>query len=73
LALIEAIWSHWTRRAGSILVPGHDLPLVRENGEPRYIGKREAAIRVWSGEDLNETTVISLLQENGGAAKTAAD
>ena len=57
-ASIEAIWSLWTRRAGSILVPGHDLPMVHD-GEPRYLGRREAAISAWYGDDLNEITVIS--------------
>ncbi len=64
-ATIEAIWSHWRERDGSVLVPGHDLPMVLENGAPRYLGRREAAIRAWYGEDLNEITVISLLPEHG--------
>jgi glyoxylase-like metal-dependent hydrolase (beta-lactamase superfamily II) len=62
-ASIGGIWELWSDRAGSILVPGHDLPMVLENGAPRYLGEREAAIRAWYGEDLNETTVISLLPE----------
>ena len=57
---IEAIWELWLRRPGSILVPGHDLPMVHENGQVRYLGEREAAIRAWYSEDLNKTTVISL-------------
>ena len=64
-ASIEKIWSFWSRRPGSILVPGHDLPMVQEDGAVRYLGKREAAIRAWYSEDLNETTVISLLRDNG--------
>ena len=60
-ASVEAIWAHWRRRENSILVPGHDLPMVLEGGKPRYLGQREAAIRAWYGEDLNEITVISLL------------
>ncbi len=59
-ASIEAIWAFWSRRPGSILVPGHDLPMVQEGGRARYLGKREAAIRAWFSEGLNETTVISL-------------
>ena len=62
-ASIEAIWKLWTRRAGSILVPGHDLPMIQEDGKVRYVGEREAAIRAWFAEDLNETTVISLTGE----------
>jgi len=57
---MESIWSYWSRRPGSILVPGHDLPMVQDNGNVRYLGTREAAIRAWYSEDLNRTTVISL-------------
>jgi hypothetical protein len=42
--------------------------MIQENGQPRYLGEREAAIRAWYGEDLNETTVISLLPDNTAAA-----
>ena len=66
-ASIEAIWAFWSRNTGNILVPGHDLPMVQEDGAPRYLGNREAAIRAWYGEDLNETTIISLLPDSPGA------
>ena len=71
-ASIDAIWAFWSRRPGNILMPGHDLPMVQDNGVPRYLGKREAAIRAWYGENLNETTVISLLPEDAAPAKVAA-
>ena len=58
---IERIWAFWSERPGNILVPGHDLPMVLEESGPRYLGEREAAIDAWFGEDLNETTVLSLL------------
>jgi len=70
-ASIEAIWSAWQRKPDSILVPGHDLPMVLEDGQPRYLCDREAAIRAWYGEDLNETTVISLLPGGEGARAAA--
>jgi N-acyl homoserine lactone hydrolase len=59
-ATIEMIWSIWRRRAGSIVVPGHDLPMTRENGIPRYIGERDAAITAWFGDDLETTTLFNL-------------
>jgi len=61
-ASIESIWNFWSRRPGSILVPGHDLPMIREEGKVRYLGAREAAIKAWYDEDLNRTTVISLTE-----------
>ena len=44
------VWSRWKRRPGSIIVPGHDVPMVLEGGKPHYIGKREAAITAWYGD-----------------------
>jgi N-acyl homoserine lactone hydrolase len=46
-ASIEAIWALWRRRPGNIVVPGHDVPMVLENGKTKYIDKREAAISAW--------------------------
>ena len=70
---IDAIWQAWSKKPSSILVPGHDLPMILDQGEPRYLGQREAAIRAWYGEDLNETTVISLLAEAAPRRQVAAE
>ena len=59
-ASIDMIWGLWRRRPGTILVPGHDVPLVQENGECRYIGERQAAITAWFGDDLKTTTSFQL-------------
>ena len=59
-ASIEAIWKFWRKRRGNILVPGHDVPMMLEDGEPKYIDKREAAIRVWYGDDIETTTLFKL-------------
>lgn len=59
-ATIERIWKLWRMGEGTILVPGHDLPMVQENGIPRYIDEREAAISAWFDDDLEKTTLISL-------------
>lgn len=72
-ATIESIWQAWSRKPNSILVPGHDLPMVLEDGAPRYLGTREAAIRAWYGDDLNETTVMSLLPSETTDTKAAAE
>jgi glyoxylase-like metal-dependent hydrolase (beta-lactamase superfamily II) len=59
-ASIEAIWRYWQRRPGSILVPGHDLPMTQESGVTRYLGTREAGIQSWVGDDLETTTLFDL-------------
>ena len=60
-ASIAMIWTLWQARPGSILIPGHDLPMLLENGHPRYIGKREAAITAWFGDTMEQTTLIDLV------------
>jgi glyoxylase-like metal-dependent hydrolase (beta-lactamase superfamily II) len=58
---IEAIWTLWRRRPGSILVPGHDIPMVQEDGRTAYLGKRDATIYAWFGDDLETTTSFELV------------
>ncbi len=59
---IERIRELWQRRPGSMLVPGHDVPMVLEaNGQPRYLDKREAAITSWFGDDLEQTARFELV------------
>jgi N-acyl homoserine lactone hydrolase len=59
-ASIEMIWEFWRRREGSILVPGHDLPMTQKDGRTQYLGKRKAALKAWLGEDLETTTTFEL-------------
>ena len=59
-ASIERIWQLWRRRPGSVLVPGHDLPMTQAEGKIAYVGKRDAAITCWYGEDMQTTTRFAL-------------
>jgi glyoxylase-like metal-dependent hydrolase (beta-lactamase superfamily II) len=65
---IDLIWSLWRRRTGSVLVPGHDLPMVLENGETRYLGEREAVIQAWFEDDLEQVTLFELGGSGAGNA-----
>jgi N-acyl homoserine lactone hydrolase len=60
---IEMIWKLWRERPGTVLVPGHDLPMLQENGVTRYVGKREAAIQAWYGDDLESQTLFRLTED----------
>ena len=53
---IEMIWDLWRKRPGTIVVPGHDLPMIIEAGVPTYIGTREAAIDACLSDGLEQTT-----------------
>jgi hypothetical protein len=57
---MERIWDLWRKKPGSILVPGHDVPMRLEADEPVYIAKRTVGISAWFGRKLEETTLIEL-------------
>jgi glyoxylase-like metal-dependent hydrolase (beta-lactamase superfamily II) len=57
---IEFIWEVWRRRPGAVLVPGHDSPMVLDQGEPRYLCSRDGGIAAWSGTTLDDLTLYDL-------------
>lgn len=59
-ATIGMIWNKWRERSGTVVVPGHDLPMVLDGNEPRYLGKRKASIRAWFGKDIATLTELDL-------------
>ena len=61
-ATFERIWAAWRAKLGSVLVPGHDLPMrLGDDGTPQYLGDREGAIRAWFGENLEQTHTFRLV------------
>lgn len=60
-ASIEMIWSHWRKKPGTILIPGHDTPMVLREGKPVYVGKLEASVKSWTGDDMETTTHFQLV------------
>ncbi|PWK61280.1 MBL fold metallo-hydrolase [Aminobacter sp. AP02] len=59
-ATLENIWTLWKARDGTIVVPGHDLPLILEGGAVKTLGERQAAIVGFLGDSLEEQTHFSL-------------
>jgi len=58
---IERMWAIWRRRPNTLLVPGHDLPMVLDaEGRPSFVGTREAAITAWFDDNLEKTTRFEL-------------
>lgn len=61
-ASMEAIWRRWRARPGTLLIPGHDLPMQLDaTGMPEYVGTRTVAISAWFGDGLEQTTRIELV------------
>lgn len=59
-ASMQAIWALWRHKPGSVLVPGHDLPMTLRDDAPHYLGAREAAITAWFGDGLDEIKLFRL-------------
>ncbi|ASN06328.1 MBL fold metallo-hydrolase [Virgibacillus necropolis] len=57
---IDYLWSLWMRKTGSILVPGHDIPMKLINGKSLYLYKREADLQCWFSDTLGDYTTIVL-------------
>lgn len=68
---IDAIWDCWRRVPGTVLIPGHDLSMVLDDqGQPVYLGQRQAAISAWFSESIHTMDTIDLCVGQGafGAA-----
>jgi N-acyl homoserine lactone hydrolase len=59
-ASIDRIWTFWRRKTGSIVITGHDLPMVLESGRPCYQGQREAGISAFFGDDIDDRHFFDL-------------
>jgi glyoxylase-like metal-dependent hydrolase (beta-lactamase superfamily II) len=58
---IELIWQYWRQKPGNLLIPGHDLTMSLDSeGQPQYLGVREAGIRVWFTESIEHSDSIDL-------------
>jgi N-acyl homoserine lactone hydrolase len=69
---IAQIWDLWRKRGDTVLVPGHDVPMVLENGVPTYIEERRAGITAWFDDELEKTTLFELKPIALSAARRAA-
>lgn len=66
-ASIARLNAAWRKKPGTVLLPGHDLPLVLdEAGQPKALGAREVAIHAWFGASLEEVTLFDLSEKGLG-------
>jgi glyoxylase-like metal-dependent hydrolase (beta-lactamase superfamily II) len=66
---IEQIWVLWRRRPGTLLVPGHDIPMVLRHGQPAYVEGRRAGITAQFDDTLDQTTLFELSLVEAGAPR----
>ena len=59
-ATIARIWEVWRRKPGSVVIPGHDLPMMLQDGKPLFIGRLEAGIAAIFGDDVEDRTIFDL-------------
>jgi N-acyl homoserine lactone hydrolase len=69
LLSLDVIWKHWKASPGTLLIPGHDLPMTLDReGAPQYMGTRQAAISAWFAESFEHTTLVDLCGAGDAAA-----
>jgi glyoxylase-like metal-dependent hydrolase (beta-lactamase superfamily II) len=65
-ASVRRLRDLWLAVPGTVLVPGHDMPLrPGPDGRPEYAGVRRAGVEAWFGDDLGGMTRFDLTA--GGA------
>ncbi len=57
---IEMIWGLWQHKTGTVLIPGHDVPMVLQDGEPVYIADRQGGIAAWFDSTLDQTKIFDI-------------
>lgn len=57
---IAKIWNWWRQRPNTVLVAGHDMPMIQEDGACKYLDKREATIQAWFGDELTDVSTFDL-------------
>ncbi len=57
---IEMIWGLWQHKPGTVLIPGHDVPMVLQDGEPVYIADRQGGIAAWFDTTLDQTKIFDI-------------
>lgn len=58
---IEKVWAIWRSRPGSIIIPGHDAPLLLQDGNAVLLYPRQGAIAANFGDSLHDVTTINLV------------
>mgnify|MGYP003353398950 CR=1 FL=1 len=55
---IQRIMNFWEKRKNSVLVPGHDIPMVLKDGKPFHIERRRAGLTAFLGENFEITKMF---------------
>lgn len=59
-ATFALIWGLWRQRPGSVVIPGHDVPMVLEDGVPTFMTERvDAGVTAWFGDTLEQTRLFA--------------
>jgi glyoxylase-like metal-dependent hydrolase (beta-lactamase superfamily II) len=57
-ATVKKVWALWRRRPGTILVPGHDAPMMLSGDQIRLLARREGGIKALFGDSLEDVTTF---------------
>jgi glyoxylase-like metal-dependent hydrolase (beta-lactamase superfamily II) len=57
---LARIWGLWEADPQTIVIPGHDAPLVLKHGVPEYLNTRTATVKVWEKPNFGDVTLVHL-------------
>ena len=62
-ASIREIWRRWRSRPGTVVVPGHDVPMVLRDDKAVYLESHQAAVKAYFGDSLEDAVIIELVPQ----------
>lgn len=62
-ASIQEIWRRWRSRSETVVVPGHDVPMVLRDDKAVYLESHQAAVKAYFGDSLEDAVIIELVPQ----------
>ena len=59
-ATFALIWELWRKRPDTVVIPGHDVPMVLKNDVPTFMTERvNAGVTAWFGDTMDQTKLFA--------------
>jgi N-acyl homoserine lactone hydrolase len=59
-ATFALIWELWRKRPHTVVIPGHDVPMVLQDDKPVFMAERvNAGVTAWFGDTLEQTKLFA--------------
>ena len=59
-ATFALIWELWRKRPHTVVIPGHDVPMVLQDDKPTFMTERvNAGVTAWFGDTMDQTKLFA--------------